>query len=243
MAMSALAFDMNVPLPPPKLATEDRILLIADDVASCNVLNGILAAEGYCVEIVLDRLVGLERLGQRRFSAVFLDLQHPGWDLCREIAKSIVGVPLMVLTPSPDLADKVLHLEMGADDYLGTPFHPKELIARLRALMRRVSRGNRANTFVFEDVTVDFFKTEITRGGIRVRTTKKEFKILEFLIRNAERVIPRDELLNEVWGYECYPCTRTIDTHIRRLREKLEIDPSRPAHLITVHAVGYKFVP
>lgn len=241
--MSALAIDVSVPVPPPRQVAVDRILVISDEITSCNFLNNILAAEGYRVEIVPDRLAGLERLSQKQFSAVILDLQHPGWDLCREIANSIAGLPLVVLTPSPDVTDKVLHLEMGADDYLASPVNPKELVARLRALMRRASRGNRENCVMFDDVTVDFFKSEITRAGSKVRVTNKEFKILEFLIRNAERVIPRDELLNEVWGYECYPCTRTVDTHIRRLREKLEGDPSHPSHLLTVHAVGYKFVP
>lgn len=241
--MSALAIDVSVPVPPSRLATVDRILVISDEITSCNILNNVLAAEGYRVEAVPDRLAGLQLLSQKPFSAVILDLQHPGWDLCREITNAIAGLPLVVLTPSPDVTDKVLHLEMGADDYLATPFNPKELVARLRALMRRVSRGTQDNFVVFDDVTVDFFKSEISRAGNKVRVTNKEFKILEFLIRNAERVIPRDELLNEVWGYECYPCTRTVDTHIRRLREKLESDPSRPLHLLTVHAVGYKFVP
>jgi DNA-binding response OmpR family regulator len=246
MAMPALAIGVNVPLTPLKWSTVDRILVIAEDTASCNILKGLFAAEGYGVEVVPDRLAGLERIRQRSFSAVILDLQRPeisGWDLCREIAHSISGLPLVVLGPSPDVADKVLLLEMGADDYLTSPFSPRELVARLRALMRRASRGNRENTFVFDDVIVDFFKTEVTRGGNQVPVTRKEFKILEFLTRNAERVISRDDLLNEVWGYQCYPCTRTVDTHIRRLRQKLENDPSRPSHLLTVHGVGYKFVP
>lgn len=246
MAMPALAIGVHVPFTQPKLATVERILVIAEDTASCGKLKGLFAAEGYGVDVVPDRLTGLERLRQRSFSAVILDLQRPdisGWDLCREIAHSISGLPLVVLGPSPDVADKVLLLEMGADDYLTSPFSPRELVARMRALMRRASLAGRQNSFVFEDVVVDFFKTEITRGGSRISTTRKEFKILEFLTRNAERVISRDELLNEVWGYQCYPCTRTVDTHIRRLRQKLENDPSRPSHLLTVHGVGYKFVP
>jgi DNA-binding response OmpR family regulator len=132
---------------------------------------------------------------------------------------------------------------MGADDYLTIPFSPRELLARLRALMRRASRVGPDNFYVFEDVIVDFYKTEITRGGEKVMVTTKEFKTLEFLTKNAERVISRDELLNEVWGYQNYPCTRTVDNHILRLRQKLEIDPSRPSHLLTAHGMGYKFVP
>jgi DNA-binding response OmpR family regulator len=246
MAMPALAIGVHVPITPPKLTTVERILVIAEDAASCGKLKGLFAAEGYGVEVVPDRVAGLERLRQRSFSAVILDLQRPeisGWDLCREIAHSISGLPLVVLGPSPDVADKVLLLEMGADDYLTSPFSPRELVARMRAIMRRTTRGNRENSFAFADVIVDFFKTEVIRGGKEIPVTKKEFKILEFLTRNAERVISRDELLNEVWGYQCYPCTRTVDTHIRRLRQKLESDPGRPTHLLTVHGVGYKFVP
>jgi len=246
MAMSALAIGMNAPITPLKFSTADRILVIADGAGSCNILKRTLAEEGYCMEVVTNRLSGLERLRRRPFCAVILDLQRPassGWDLCREIVNSISGLPLVVLGPSPDVADKVLLLEMGADDYLTLPFNPRELVARMRALMRRASRGVRENSFVFADVIVDFFKTEITRGGNKVAVTRKEFKVMEFLTRNAERVISRDEFLNEVWGYQNYPCTRTVDTHLRRLRQKLENDPSNPSHLLTVHGVGYKFVP
>jgi DNA-binding response OmpR family regulator len=177
---------------------------------------------------------------------VILDLQRPGssgWDLCRKIADSIFGLPLVVLSANLDVADKVLLLEMGADDYLTIPFSPRELVARLRALMRRRSRISPESLYVFEDVIVDFSKIEITRGRERVMVTAKEFKTLEFLIKNPERVISRDELLNEVWGYQNYPRTRTVDNHILRLRQKLESDPSHPSHFLTVHGMGYKFAP
>ena len=151
----------------------------------------------------------------------------------------------MILSASSKVADKVLLLEMGADDYVTIPFSPRELVARLRALLRRASRfgPEDADVYVFADVMVDFSRTEITRAGEKVVVTPKEFKTLEFLTKNAERVISRDELLDKVWGYESYPCTRTVDNHMLRLRQKLEIDPSRPSHLLTVHGVGYKFVP
>jgi DNA-binding response OmpR family regulator len=224
----------------------DRILVIADDSALRKVLHRLFSLEGYEVEVVTDSIAGLARLRERPFSAVILDLQRPGssgWDLCRKIADSIFGLPLVVLSASPDVADRVLLLEMGADDYLTIPFSPRELVARLRALMRRASRVSPDRLYVFEDVIVDFSKTEITRGGEKVTLTAKEFKTLEFLAKNAERVISRDELLNEVWGYQNYPCTRTVDNHILRLRQKLESDPSHPSHLLTVHRMGYKFVP
>jgi DNA-binding response OmpR family regulator len=145
-----------------------------------------------------------------------------------------------------DVADKVLLLEMGADDYVTIPFSPRELVARLRALIRRASRSSREDVdvyvfYVFADVTVDFFKTEITRGGEKITVTPKEFKTLEFLTKNAQRVISRDELLDKVWGYENYLCTRTVDNHMLRLRQKLESDPPHPLHFLTVHGLGYSF--
>jgi len=210
-------------------------------------IEGLKVLKEECeVEVVTDSVTGLARLRERPFSAVILDLQRPGssgWDLCRNIADSISGLPLVVLSASPDVADKVLLLEIGADDYLTIPFSPRELVARVRALMRRASRISPESLYVFEDVIVDFSKTEITRGGEKVTVTAKEFKTLEFLAKNAERVISRGELLNEVWGYQNYPCTRTVDNHILKLRQKLESDPSHPSHLLTVHGMGYKLVP
>src|SRR5215467_11986046 len=246
MATSTLTATLNTPLPVLRLATTDRILVIADDIALRKVLHRLFSLEGYEVVVVTDSIAGLARLRERPCSAVILDLQRPGssgWDLCRNIADSISGLPLVVLSASPNVADKVLLLEMGADDYLTIPFSPRELVARLRALMRRASRVSPDNLYFFEDVIVDFFKTEITRGGEKITLTAKEFRTLEFLTKNAERVISRDELLNEVWGYQNYPCTRTVDNHILRLRQKLENDPSNPSHLLTVHGLGYKFVP
>jgi len=245
MATTTLAATLNTPLSELRSATMDRILVIADDSALRKALLRVFSLEGYGVEVVPDSVAGLEMLRQRPFSAVILDLQRPGswgWDLCRKLLDSISGLPLVVLTASPNVADKVLLLEMGADDYVTIPFSPRELVARLRALMRRAARVSSENLFAFEDVIVDFSKMEITRGGKKIMVTAKEFKTLEFFIKNAERVISRDELLNDVWGYQNYPCTRTVDNHILRLRQKLESDPSHPSHLLTVHGVGYKFV-
>ena len=243
MATTTLAPALNTPLSDLRPATMDRILVIADDSALRDALRRLFSLERYEVEVT-DSVTGLARLRERPFAAVILDLQRPGSSgrgLCRNIADSIFGLPLVVLSASPDVADKVLLLEMGADDYLTIPFSPMELVARLRALMRRASRISPESLYVFEDVIVDFSKTEITRGGEKVMVTAKEFKTLEFLAKNAERVISRDELLNEVWGYQNYPCTRTVDNHILRLRQKLESDPSHPSHLTTVHGMGYKF--
>jgi two-component system, OmpR family, alkaline phosphatase synthesis response regulator PhoP len=245
MATATLAASLNTPLSELRLATVDRILVVAHDDALRRILRRLFSSEGYEVDIVPDGVAGLEMVRQRVPAAVVLDLPRPGslgCDLCKKLA-NLIPSPLVILSDSSDVADKVLLLEMGADDYVTVPFSPRELIARLRALIRRATRGSPQDVYVFEDVMVDFSKTEITRDGRKITVTAKEFKTLEFLTKNPERVISRDELLNEVWGYQNYPCTRTVDNHILRLRRKLESDPSHPSHLLTVHAVGYKFVP
>ena len=246
MATTSLAATLSTQVCELRPATIDWILVIANDTALRKVLERLFSSEGYGVEVVPDGEAALEKLRQRPFSAVILDLQHPGsstWDLCRNIADSISGLPLVVLSASPDVADTVLFLEMGADDYVTLPFSPRELVARLRAVVRRATRDNPESLFLFEDVVVDFSRMEIIRAGEKIRVTPKEFKTLEFLTKNSERVISRDELLNDVWGYQNYPSTRTGDNHILKLRQKLETDPANPSHLLTVHGVGYRFVP
>jgi DNA-binding response OmpR family regulator len=196
--------------------------------------------------IVADGATGLEMLRKRPPSALLLDLRYPGasgCDLCREIARLVPNLPLVVLSANSDIVDKVLLLEIGADDYVTIPFSPRELVARLRALIRRSARISSEMFYAFEDVVVDFSRMDVTRFGEKVPLTAKEFKTLEFLTKNAQRVVSRDELLNEVWGYQSYPCTRTVDNHILRLRQKLESDPSDPSHFLTIHRMGYKFVP
>jgi DNA-binding response OmpR family regulator len=244
MATTILGTVLNLPIAEPQPAKLDRILVIEDDGALQKILRRVFSSEGYEVDVVPDAACGLERLRERVPAAVILDLPRPGSsDLCQKIVNLIPGLPLVILSASSSVADKVLLLEMGADDYLTVPFSPRELVARLHALMRRASRVSPEEIYVFEDVMVDFSKTEITRGGAKITVTTKEFKILEFLAKNAERVISRDELLNKVWGYENYPCTRTVDNHILKLRQKLESDPSHPTHFLTVHGWGYKFLP
>jgi DNA-binding response OmpR family regulator len=225
MATATLAATLNSPISELRPATMDRILVIAHDGALRKILRRLFSSEGYEVDIVPDGVAGLEMARQRVPAAVVLDLPRPGssgCDFCKKIANLIPSLPLVILSGSSDVADKVLLLEMGADDYVTIPFSPRELIARLRALIRRASRGSPEDVYVFEDVMVDFSKTEITRGGRKITVTAKEFKTLEFLTKNAERVISRDELLNEVWGYQNYPCTRTVDNHILRLITKPE---------------------
>jgi DNA-binding response OmpR family regulator len=248
MASSTLAATSNAPISELRPATIDRIAVVERDRALQKILRRIFSLEGYEVNVLPDGAAGLEMLHQRRPSALILHLPHPGssgCDLCREIATLVPGLPMVILSASSNVTDKVLLLEMGADDYVTIPFSPREPVARLRALIRRAARVSPedSDVYIFADVTVDFFKTEITRCGEKVMFTLKEFKMLEFLTKNAERVISRDELLKEVWGYQCCPCTRTVDNHILKLRQKLESDPSKPLHFLTVHGRGYKFLP
>src|SRR5580704_9107733 len=211
MAASTLAATSNTPISELRLGPMERILVIEHDGALRKVLQRPFSSEGYAVDVVPDTVCGLEKLRQALPAAVILDLPRPGssgCDLCKKIANLISGLPLVILSTSSRVADKVLILEMGADDYVTIPFSPRELLARLRALIRRPPRFSvEADVYAFANVMVDFSKTEITRGGEKVTVTRKEFKTLEFLTKNTQRVIPREERLNEVWGYQNYPYT------------------------------------
>jgi DNA-binding response OmpR family regulator len=223
-----------------------RILVVEHDAALRRVLHHLFSSVGYDVEVLTDALTDLDVIHQMTASALILDLGRVGasrCDLLRQIAESRPALPLVVLSSNPDVEEKVLLLELGADDYLTIPFSPRELLARVRAVMRRRIPSKPDTFYSFGRVIVDFSSMEVTRRGKAVELTNKEFKTLDYLVRNARRVIPRDELLNQVWGYHSYPCTRTVDNHILKLRQKLEDDPSTPSHFLTNYGVGYKFVP
>jgi DNA-binding response OmpR family regulator len=224
----------------------ERILVVEDDRAVQKALRRLFESEGYSVEAAFDGAAGLGAFRTAAPSAVVLDLRLPkmsGQDVCREIKERAPSLPIIVLSAASDVVDKVLLLEMGADDYVTKPFSPRELLARVRAAVRRSSRQTSGNSQQFGDVSVDFAKMEILRLGQPVSMTAQEFKVLKFLMENAERVVSREELLNEVWGYQNYPSTRTVDNHILKLRQKLEKDPAQPVHFRTMHGAGYKFVP
>ena len=163
--------------------------------------------------------------------------------MCRQLMEAARRIPFVVISANPSSVDKVLFLEMGVDDYMAIPFSSRELVARLHAVQRRTFQFTPENFYIFGTVMVDFVKMEVVRGHVQIPLTAKEFRVLEFMIKNACRPISRDEFLNKVWGYESYPCTRTVDNHVLRLRQKLEDDPANPAHLVTVHGLGYKFIP
>jgi DNA-binding response OmpR family regulator len=224
----------------------ERILVVEDDRAVQKALKRLFEAEGFAVEISSDGRSGVDAFRAFAPAAVVLDLRLPalsGRDVCREIKQQSPGVPIIILSAASDVADKVLLLELGADDYVTKPFSPRELLARVRAALRRTARPVSTDLAAFGGISVDFTKMEITRGNENIILTAQEFKTLKFLVQNAERVITREELLNLVWGYQNYPSTRTVDNHILKLRQKLEPDPSNPVHFRTVHGIGYKFVP
>ncbi|HET7840903.1 MAG TPA: response regulator transcription factor, partial [Terriglobia bacterium] len=210
-------------------------------------LRLLFEAEGYAMEFVTDGAAAVASFRASAPALVILDLKlpkMPGREVCRELKKIAPAQPVIILSAATDEIDKVVLLELGADDYVTKPFSPKELLARARAVLRRAKRGNTlADQYSFDDVVIDFAKMELVREGKPIAMTPQEFKILKYFAQNPERVISRDELLNEVWGYECYPTTRTVDNHILKLRQKLEKEPMQPSHFRTVHGAGYKFVP
>jgi len=222
-----------------------RILAIEDDSAVQRVLKRLFESEGYSVDLAKDGTSGLELLRKMMPSALLLDLRLPdisGQELCRKITQVAPSLPIIVLTAKSNLVDKVLLLELGACDYVTKPFSPRELLARVRAAVRRSTQAQSEDVFCFDDVTVNFPNVEVMRGGELVSLTAREFQTLKFLIQNQERVISREELLQKVWGYQNYPSTRTVDTHMLHLRHKLEREPANPLHFRTVHSVGYKFI-
>jgi DNA-binding response OmpR family regulator len=229
----------------PGANTMERILVVEDDHAVQKALRRLFETEGFEIEISADGQSALEAFRRAAPAAIVLDLRLPlmsGRDVCREIKQQAPTLPIIVLSAASDVSDKVLLLELGADDYVTKPFSPRELLARVRAALRRTVRTGIGDVVTFAGISVDFTKMEVNRNGEPVVLTAQEFKTLKFLIQNAERVISRDELLNEVWGYQNYPSTRTVDNHILKLRQKLESDPTNPIHFRTVHGMGYKFV-
>jgi len=230
----------------------ETILVIEDDQRVQKALRRLFEPEGYEVEERGDGRLGVDAARDLSPAAVVLDLRLPGMnghDVCREIKSRSPEVPIIILSATTDVVDKVSLLELGADDYVTKPFSPRELLARVRrAIRRRTARAPEtaaaaSDTCQVGDVTIDFTRMQLSRAGRALMATAQEFKILKFLVQNPERVISREELLNAVWGYQHYPTTRTVDTHMAKLRQKLESDPANPSHIITVHGVGYKFVP
>lgn len=246
MAATSLFPLPNTAIPVQGSSPSQRILVIAENRALQRTLQRLFTPEGYDVEMVADDLIGLDIVRKNPPSALIVDPGYPAsrvWEFCREIVRSAPELPFVILSSNSDIVEKVLLLETGAGDYITQPFQPRELLARVRSLIRLTTWAGRKQTYVFENVVVDFARMNVTRGGEEVPLTPKEFKMLEFMTKHAHRVVSRDDLLHEVWGYQNYPCTRTIDNHILRLRHKLENNPAEPCHFLTIHGVGYRFAP
>jgi len=224
-----------------------RILVVEDDAAILRGLADNLACESHDVLTAMDGERACSIVREQKPDLVILDLMLPrmsGYDVCRTLRGEGVTTPILMLTARGDESDRVLGLDLGADDYLTKPFSIRELLARVRALLRRTQTAAPSiDVLHFEDTSIDFKRYEAKKGGAPIDMTKKEFGVLRYLAARAGEVVTREELLDQVWGYQAMPTTRTVDNHIASLRAKLEIDPAQPRHLQTVHGVGYKWVP
>jgi len=222
------------------------VLIIEDDPRMQKVLRTIFAKEHYAVVVAGDGQTGLELFRSERPLAVVLDLVLPrisGRELCQTFKNLSSETPIIVLSAISEVVDKVLLLELGADDYVTKPFSPRELTARVQAAIRRQRKPAAATIFRFADCEIDFKSMSARCKGVPVVLTAHEFKLLKFFTDNLDRVLTRELLLTEVWGYYSYPTTRTVDNQILKLRQKLEPDPANPKHLLTIYGAGYKFVP
>lgn len=224
-----------------------RILVIEDDAALLRGLRDNLEAESHEVLTAADGAEGWRLSHDGEPDLIVLDLMLPklsGYEICRKLRSEGDNVPILMLTARGEEADRVLGLDLGADDYVTKPFSVRELLARVRAMLRRANPPRALpDRLDFDDVTVDFVAYEARKAQAVVEMTPKEFAVLRYLASRAGEVVHRYELLEEVWGYRSQPTTRTVDTHIASLRAKLEDEPAEPRHLLTVYAVGYRFVP
>lgn len=228
------------------MAKENLVIAVIDDdqsVSSSLRLN--LELEGYTVMCAPDGEAGVELVNREHPDLIVLDVMMPkkdGLQVCKELRAAGVSTPLILLTARSAEVDKVLGLDLGADDYLAKPFGMLELIARIKALLRRGHSTRKIERAEFSDVVIDFKAYQAKRQGEALELSAREFRLLQYLISKSDSVVTRDELLDEVWGYNSYPSTRTVDNHIARLRQKIEENSENPRHILTVHGVGYKFV-
>ena len=222
-----------------------RILIVDDEPEIVRGLEDNLRFEGYQTLVATNGEDGLRLAASEAPDLVLLDIMMPrlsGWDVCRELRRKGIDVPVIMLTARGEEADRVRGLELGADDYLAKPFSLRELLARVRAVLRRPGPRRKFEEFAFGDARLRLHERQAFRNGIEVPLTRKEFDLLVYLVEHRGEVVTRNRLLDEVWGYERFPTTRTVDTHILRLRRKFEADPDRPAFILTVHGHGYRFV-
>jgi DNA-binding response OmpR family regulator len=224
-----------------------RILIIEDDSSILKGLQAGLAQEHYDIQTATDGEAGYERASEESFDLILLDLMLPaknGLEICRDLRKTGINTPIIMLTSKKEEIDKVLGLEIGADDYVTKPFSLRELDARMKAVLRRFEQGaKKHDTYAFDDIRINFIKFEAFKKDALLKLSSREFEILRFFIDHEGELVTRDMLLDEVWGYDIFPTTRTVDNYILNLRKKIEDDPAHPKHLLTVYKAGYKFRP
>src|SRR4051812_15449632 len=221
------------------------ILVIDDDESLRDTIGLMLEKEGFRPILTADGKTGLQEALSARPSLILVDLRMPGLngvEVCKRVRAAGHNTPIIVLSAIGEEVDKVLLLEIGADDYVVKPFGTRELLARIRAILRRAA-PEAEQLLTFGTVEVDLERRIVRRAGEEVKMTRAEFNLLTFFLQNPDRALTRDVLLNSVWGYESFPNTRTVDAHVVRLRQKLEPDPETPRHFLTMHGVGYRFLP
>jgi len=225
-----------------------RILLIEDEQGLVLTLRDRLASEGYTTDSARDGNSGLTKATGAHFDLIILDVMLPGgsgFDVCRDLRQRGMTTPIIMLTARGQLIDRVLGLKIGADDYVTKPFEMAELLARVEAQLRRTRiqpLETLPATYQFGSIQVNFARAEILRDGKPIELSALEFKLLQFLIKRRGDTLSRDQMLNEVWGYDAMPSTRTVDVHVAGLRQKLEENPRHPRFILTAHGLGYKFV-
>ena len=220
------------------------ILVIDDDESLRDTIGVMLEQEGFRALLAADGRTGYEQALSAKPDLILVDLRLPGMsgvEICKQLRAGQVRTPIIVLSAIGEEIDKVLLLEIGADDYVVKPFGARELLARIRAVLRRASPEVR-KVVHFGDVEVDLDRRVVTRHGDEIKFTPAEYNLLTYFLHNPDRALTRDMILNSVWGYEFFPTTRTVDAHVAKLRQKIELDSNAPRHLLTVHGVGYRFL-
>jgi len=229
---------------------EKRILLVEDEPGLVLTLTDRLESEGYQVDSAREGAEALKKAAEGPYDLILLDVMLPGksgFDICRELRSRGSPIPILFLTAKGEVADKVVGLKLGGDDYLTKPFDMMELTARVEALLRRaggsaLDGASAPVRYAFGDVEVDFRKAEVTRGKTPVELSALEFKLLKYFIENRGAALSREELLSRVWGYDAAIHSRTVDVHVSGLRQKIEPNPGRPQYVVTIHKLGYRFV-
>jgi len=226
----------------------EKILIVEDEEGLVLTLSDRLTSEGFLVHTATDGKQGVDKAKGDSFDLIILDIMLPemnGFDVCREIRSQHINAPILFLTARGEVTDKVVGLKLGGDDYLTKPFEMIELLARVEALLRRTREYQvdiNREVIGFDNISIDLEKCELKKDGQIIELSAQEFRLLGYLVQHPDTVFSRQELLDQVWGYETMPSTRTVDVHVAWLRQKIETNPHHPAYILTVHKLGYKFV-